>query len=74
MRSTLIITALADISVSFSFRLLKNDISEMNLDEELQEAQNDCKSDSGLTGGESVAQRMLNFFISNRLVNYHPGR
>uniref|UniRef100_F1KXR8 Deoxyribodipyrimidine photo-lyase n=1 Tax=Ascaris suum TaxID=6253 RepID=F1KXR8_ASCSU len=55
-------------------KLIKGNIPEMNLEEELKRAQSDCKSDSGFVGGETVAQRMLSFFISNKLVSYHPGR
>ncbi|VDK18609.1 unnamed protein product [Anisakis simplex] len=51
-----------------------DDLKEMDLEAELKKAESECKSDSGLTGGEKAAKKMLDFFITNRLVNYHPGR
>ncbi|VDK18604.1 unnamed protein product [Anisakis simplex] len=50
-----------------------DDLKEMDLEAELKKAESECKSDSGLTGGEKAAKKMLDFFITNRLVNYHPG-
>lgn len=55
-------------------KLVKCETKEMDIEKELQVCRQDCLSDSGLTGGETAASRMLEYFLSNKLKFYEKSR